>query len=263
MLARNGMFGKIEVIDSDDDKRFLLLNGQIQGAGFLQPDGTAVSPFMKNAGPLVPASSYMYGWLLAGAMHPSASAVMVGLGSGMGAIGLLHNSSMDLTVIEIDQVMVDVARQSFPLLQHYEMEGRLNIVTADAKDYLEQSDTFDVGFADAYDGQSYNIKNSYVPLLLEKSRHFYANVIDPIDGASTRLLLRLAQTVQKPIQYRIHTSCEQSIDSTQYQPANWLMTTDMLNPLLLDQLYPFNELPDCVAKDYATTAYTHLLNQIA
>ncbi len=262
-MPHKGMFGTIDVIDSDDGKRFLLLNGQIQGAGFIEPDGSVVAEFMKNAGPLVPASSYMYGWLLAGAMHPTSSAVMVGLGSGMGVIGLLHNSKIDLTVVEIDPVMVSVARNAFPLLQHYEMEGRLNIVTADAKSYLSSSEVFDVGLADAYDGQSYNIKDSYMPFLLAKCKHFYANVIDPIDGASTRSLIRLAQKFNKPIQYRIHASCEQSIDSTQYQPANWIMTTDVLNPLLLDQLFPFNELPDSEAKHYATTAYTHLLNQIA
>jgi len=256
------MFGKIEIVDAED-ARYLLLSGQIQGGSFHHPSAQSTVPGLRGVG-AVAASSYMAGWLLAGAMHPAASVVCVGLGSGAGIIQLLACCpSVDVTVVEIDPVMVEVARKAFPLLQYYEMVGRLNIATADAKDYLDSEDMFDVGLADAYDGTSYNIKDSYMPALFSRCKHVYANVIDAITGQSTRHLLELAHKFDKPIKYRLHATVDQPIESAQYQPANWIMTTDNLNPLLLDQLHPFNELPDCAAIEYANQSYAHLTSQVA
>ena len=100
-------------------------------------------------------------------------------------------------------------------------------------------------------------------LLFQKSNVVYANVIDPLDGTPTRQLLKLAQSLDKPILHRLHASFEQSLDSSVYQPSNWIMTTDSLDPVTLDQYQPFAELLDSAAKDFANSAYQHLITQVA
>jgi len=261
MLSRKGLFGKIEIVDSHE-ARYLLLNDQIQGGGYLNPAATEFFPGMHGPG-CVAASSYMMGWVVAGVQNANASGVMIGLGSGCGVTQMLYLCpKIDLTVVEIDPAMVDVATKAFPLLQRYILEGRLNIVTADASDYLKTSDVFDIGLADAYDGMSYNLKSSYMAQLFDKSGAVYANCIDKVDGKATRNLIQLAKSKGKPIQHRLHATIDQPISAAEYQPANWIMTSDVLMPRVLDTFMPFVDMSNCPAIDFATESYAHLISQV-
>jgi hypothetical protein len=144
-----GMFGPVWVFDRQG-VRSLAIGSQVQGGSVLDVHG--------DPGPIAD-SLYMNGWLMAGACRPDASGLMLGLGSGAGCTALLENfPDLDLTVVEIDPVVISVANTWFPLLARHQDSGRLRVVHADAADYVQasqaQGDRWDTGFVDAYQGQN-------------------------------------------------------------------------------------------------------------
>lgn len=135
-LERSGKFGPVGVVDTASARRFTI-GGVLQGASLLRPPASSV-PGVTARGPgPVTETRYQLAWLLAGQRHPAGRGVMLGLGGGCGAVGLLHEfPGLSLDAVEADPAMSAMAREFHPLVAHYERAGRLRIHIADATAYL-------------------------------------------------------------------------------------------------------------------------------
>lgn len=193
-----GLFGDIWLLD-DSGKRMLSIGHQVQGSCYHQPAG----PEGIVPGP-VAASTYMLGWLLAGASNPNSSGLMIGLGSGCGAVALLNSCpGVDLTVVEIDPAIVEMAHQGFPLLDYYQDQGRLQIVTDDATAYLaqaDQRDTWDLCLADAYCGSNdAHLPEELLYHLCQRCTHLWLNCIDAPGGRKIAAAQHYLALAGKPV----------------------------------------------------------------
>ncbi len=202
---RQGMFGPIEVADVSFSgagmARCVALNGQVQGGALLEPPAVDVDPRLPADAPGPCAESpYTLGWLLAGLEKSNGSGLMVGLGSGAGAVQLIHNfPQIDLTVVEIDPVMVQVALDTYPLIEFYMDRGRLQIEIGDARDYLAgRYEVWDYGFADGYTGDP-DLVTDYLPLLCDRADRIFLNVIDRWAGPMMTHVARTLRSKNKPI----------------------------------------------------------------
>lgn len=132
---------------------------------------------------------------------------MVGLGAGACTVALLSNfPDLDLTVVEIDPKVVELASQYFPLVGHYQDEGRLTIVTHDATEYLLQAlmdeDQWDFGILDAYSGSNDpHVPHELLTLAAETCQAIWLNVIDRPQGATVRHVQEVLTVAEKPIQF--------------------------------------------------------------
>lgn len=247
MQVRRGMFGPIQIVRRDDIQA-LLLNGQVQGSAFLEPSAKTVDPSLDGPGP-VSGSPYTYGWLLAGIQQPYGSGLMIGLGSGIGAVQLLYNfPQLDLTVVEIDPVMAEVALRNFPLLDHYLNLGRLNIVIADAEQYLTTADHFQIGLADAYDGgASFQLVTGYLAKLCQKCDDVIINVIDSPIAQHLAAVAAVCEEQGHPIQYVMRaTPPEVAVNAM--PKANYILTSQALSLQDVDAFIPFANLTDAAAE---------------
>lgn len=235
------MFGPLQVVKRDDVQA-LLLNGQVQGSAFLEPSAKVVDQSLSGPGP-VASSPYTYGWLLAGVHQPYGSVLMIGLGSGIGAVQLLYNfPQLDVTVVEIDPVMAEVALRNFPLLDYYLDQGRLNIVLADANEYLKTSDHFQVGMADGYDGgPSFKLIDSYMPKLCQHCDDVIINAIDSPVAQHLSSLVGMCKTAGRPLRYAMRATPPEF--ATQQMPkANYVLTSLDLSFPDIDAFTPFANL---------------------
>lgn len=245
--ARQGMFGPLQVVRRDDVQA-LLLNGQVQGSAFLEPSAKIVDQSLDGPGP-VASSPYTYGWLLAGVHQPYGSAVMIGLGSGIGAVQLLYNfPQLDVTVVEIDPIMAEVALRNFPLLDYYLDQGRLNIVIADANEYLKTADHFQVGMADGYDGgSSFKLIDSYIPKLCERCDDVIINAIDSPTAQHLTALVGVCAASGRPITYAMKAIAPEAADC-RMPKANYVLTSLDLALPDVDAFIPFANLQDDAAE---------------
>ncbi|MEX1364845.1 MAG: protein arginine N-methyltransferase [Nannocystaceae bacterium] len=125
-----GSFDLLRVIDNDD-LRALYIGPQCQGAMYLATDDEGPRP-----GPYAH-SPFSKAWLLAGSRCPSGRGLMLGLGSGAGAIMLLSAfPGLRLRVVEIDPRLIELALRYFPRLAHLRREGRLELVAGDAREAI-------------------------------------------------------------------------------------------------------------------------------
>lgn len=186
-MIREGAFGPIQVRDTPIARQ-VVLNGQIQGGSFLIPSADFVDDELPADAPgPVAEAAYALGWLLAGVHNPLGSGLMVGLGSGSGAVQLLYNfPGVDLTIIEIDPVMVQMALNAYPLLEWYINKGSLNIVVEDAETYLDDHfDKWDFGCADGYTGGQ-SLVDGYLSKLCDRTDHMYVNAIGALGDEAMR-----------------------------------------------------------------------------
>lgn len=222
-MIRRCKFGQLEVRD-EGNERALYIQGQKQGGAYFRPGADAVSDQFDPGlpGPVC-SSIYALGWLVAGCQNPSASTLMIGLGSGAGAIQLLHEQPyIDLTVVDIDPVVVQAALDSYPLLTYYMDLGRLNIVVSDAKEYLiNSSDEWPLGLADAYDGGQ-TIIDSYMPLLCERCEHVYVNCIDRLGGQSMQEITDTMRRAGKNLAQLYRAT---PVYAYQSDRANWILSS--------------------------------------
>jgi hypothetical protein len=232
------MFGPITVVDKATT-RSLLIGSQIQGEVWLDPK---VAPVEDGPGPVF-YSPYVAGWLMSGVTNPDGSGLMVGLGAGVGIVTLLHNfPSMDLTCVEIDPMVVELANRWFPLLSHYQDQGRLTIVTQDITRYLIQAiteeDHWDFGLLDAYTGD--NEPHAPTELLTMSSEvcgELWINAIDHANGPVVRHIRETLETMEKPVKF----------SGAANQPAflgitNRLLGTKLPSPKELDGFTPYKGL---------------------
>jgi SAM-dependent methyltransferase len=180
------MFGPITVL-KNAYVQMLMVGDNNQGACYLDDAG--------QPGP-IPQSTYMAGWLIAGAQHPTGDVLMIGLGSGTGAVALLDQfPSINVTVVEIDPAVVATASEHFPLLNKYQDEGRLHIVTSDASEHLveamQRGDHWDFACLDAYESNyELHMPDDLLGLLSLCCDALYLNVIcldDHLDYVARRL----------------------------------------------------------------------------
>lgn len=198
------MFGPITVEDISFSgagvARCLLLRGQVQGGSLLEPPAADVDPALPVDAPGPCAESpYTLGWLLAGIEKPNGSGVMVGLGSGAGAVQLIHNfPQIDLTIVEIDPVIVQVALDTYPLLEFYMDRGRIQIEIGDACQYLAgRYEVWDYGFADGYTGST-KLVTDYLPALCDRADTIFVNAIDRWAGPMLRHIAQVMRDRSKP-----------------------------------------------------------------
>jgi hypothetical protein len=238
MIIR-GKFGTILVTDGPKSRR-LYINRELQGGALFYPGADTVAPELSGPGP-VSEAKYALGWLIAGKANPMGSFLMIGLGSGAGATQLLANfPEVDLTVVEIDPAMVEAATTSFPLLNYYADQGRLNIVVQDAKDFFEEHDwQWDAGLADAYTGQSYDLETGYFPGLCRSCLSLYVNVIGKFaDDAFLRVADLMDEYGHQPMAFfQPNQLAEGGINADVI--SNWMLVSDDLDIYTLSQWQPF------------------------
>lgn len=243
-LRREGMFGPITVRDTPVSRE-LLINNQRQGSVFLEPSAAVVDPKYSEDDPgPVSESGYTLGWLHAGAMHRNGSGLMIGLGSGAGVVQTLYCfPGIDLTVVEIDPVMVEVALEAYPLLQEYADQGRLNIVVEDANTYLRSRyDVWDFGCADAYIGTNEAVID-YFPIFCDRSDYLYVNCIDHLGGSNMHRTMDVMLEKKKPAVDVFKATPPGYFDRANYNTrSNWILTSEEPNWAILHDFIPFADL---------------------
>lgn len=148
-LERVGLFGAAGVVDTAAARRFTI-GGVLQGASLLSPSAASVDASLPlGPGPVIE-TRYQLAWFLAGQRHSAGHGLMLGLGGGCGAVGLLHQfPDMVLDAVDADPTMMAMAREFHPLVGYYERQGRLHLHLADAGDYLAQASvSYDFAIAD-------------------------------------------------------------------------------------------------------------------
>jgi len=238
-MTVKGKFGPIAVRDQGGIRK-LFLNDQLQGGSFLNPSASVVDAGLSGPGP-VSSSPYSYGWLLAGISNPTGSGIMIGLGSGAGATQFLYSfPEADLTVVEIDPKMVDVACSNYPLLDYYCNTGRLAIVVQDAESYLaEEEDVWDFSLSDAYTGGKRG-DISFLPGLCRRSENVYLNFIGHLgDQEMLRTLEELRTLKHAPTEVYKATYPQYVKDFSGL--SNWIIT-DALVPETVETFKPFPKL---------------------
>lgn len=172
----------------------MMIGREVQGSYYTGPQ--------RLGGPYRFHSPYMNGWLAAGGQCPDGDFLMVGLGSGAGAVGLLMNfPGIALTVLELSEEVLRGAERLCPMVGALQSEGRLTVHLGDAKAFLEQSpDTWDVGLGDAYQARpGYACETTYLPELLKHSREYWLNVIGrPQQGTLPAILDQLEDLGRPP-----------------------------------------------------------------
>ena len=80
--------------------------------------------------------------------------LIVGLGSGVGSAQIFHHCpKAEITVVDIDRVVIEMVRDHYPLLKWMEQQGRLKMVTADARSFIRYQagqGEWDLVILDAY-----------------------------------------------------------------------------------------------------------------
>ncbi len=148
LVALPGLFDTIHVVDSFPNRKVFAC-GRLQGSMLHEPPADEIYPGCpKGPGPIV-GTAYQLGWLMAGVGHPEGRGIMIGFGAGTGATALLHHfPRLTLDAVEIDPAMIRVAREFFPLVAHFESEGRLSIINTDVLEILAQSPVYDFALID-------------------------------------------------------------------------------------------------------------------
>jgi hypothetical protein len=239
-MIREGMFGPIQVRDTFISRQ-VVLNGQVQGGAFLEPPAKFVDDELPDDAPgPVAEAAYALGWLLAGVHNQTRSGIMIGLGSGAGAIQMLYNfPGIDLTIVEIDPVMVQMAINAFPLLEWYMNKGQLNIVVEDATTYLkEHFDKWDFGCADGYTGGNCLVED-YMPLLCDRCDHVYVNAIDSLGGKSLRGTLKILEECDQPVTDLFKATSLTSPNAIFAARSNWIVTSQAIDWQKAEEFVPF------------------------
>ncbi|NEO78757.1 tetratricopeptide repeat protein [Moorena sp. SIO4G3] len=136
LAEAEGMFGTIRVLD-ESGERLLYVDEELQGINNKQPSAQEWEGSCRSGPGPVSNNFFVAGFLLMGCQIPNGSGLVIGLGCGAGAISLLANfPQMQLTIVEIDPVMIELCLTFFPLVQYYIDMGRLKIVEADVKSFI-------------------------------------------------------------------------------------------------------------------------------
>lgn len=225
----------------------MMIGREVQGCYYEQPQ--------RMGGPYIPHSPYMNGWLAAGGQCPDGDFLMVGLGSGAGAVGLLLNfPDITLTVLELSPEVLKGAEELCPLVGALQGMGRLTVHLGDAKAFLDRTpDTWDVGLGDAYQSKpGYACETTYLPGLLKHSREYWLNVIGRPQQGTLPAILGQLRGLDRPPGTLLTTG-------DGHEMANWLVGETSYEPHELELgCRPF-EGQDSQAAREVRAQYRHLV----
>lgn len=129
-------FQKIEVVETPEFGRTMLINGNVS---MTERDEKAYSEILVHPGLL---------------SHPGPKKALI-VGGGDGSVlsqTVQHAGLEEITVVEIDEMIIKVARDYFPALAKSFDDGRVKIVINDGQPFLrETAEKFDAIFVDSYD----------------------------------------------------------------------------------------------------------------
>lgn len=183
LFDQPGEFGRIRVAD-EGGQRTLYIDKQPQGSVYLEDDG-------QPGG--VAACEYSLGWMPAFASRDpeDQEALMVGLGSGCGALSVCENFPHAMfTVLEIDPQVIKAVEQCYPRTWRLVEDGRIEIVETDAQAWLEDApDQYPIGLHDAFTG-SHAVETQMLNDLGFCCDSVYVNCIDRYAGDSMRKCIR-------------------------------------------------------------------------
>lgn len=261
--VRAGMFGPVSVIDTPRARQLVMCD-TVQGASFHEPSAAAVEPTVPAGPGPIPEAAYQLMWLAAGTRQPRSRALMVGLGSGSGAVALLHQfPDLQLDVVEIDPTVVSMARAYFPLLPHLERRHRIRIVTADAREFVAAVRipyAFAVIDVDCDRNRTHAClrSSSFLERAAAAANEIWLNAIGSLESARLHGLLHDLDRVGRPVTFLFSP-----VPLTDWLPVrrNWVLTTAMLAPADLLALTPFPDLHG-PAVDFARTAYRDLVTNV-
>lgn len=240
--ARDGLFGRVTVIDSWG-ARHLFIGHQTQGAAYHQLSPTDVQGSARPGPGPVPATKVLIAWLMAGLLCPEGQGLMLGLGSGTGAVGLLHNfPGLRLVVLEIDPTIIAMATEFFPLVNYFVTRERLRIIETDAMSYLQACENpYDFVLFDLYQGQSTAPLEFSVPafasLMSRAGRTVWVNILGSLDESHVHRVLAAFDAIGNPIRYLYST---ESLQSWLPVRRNWIATTSHEHRCLLGSFVPFS-----------------------
>jgi hypothetical protein len=196
-------------------------------------------------------------WLAAGVDQQNGNVLMLGLGSGAGAVALLHQfPGLCLTVVDVDVAVIAAARTGWPLLTHYEKEGRLNLVESCAWRFLEETeDVWDMALIDIYRGENFGLHDKkLLELCCEKSAKLWCNHIGTMD--SLKVPMQALESAGKPITHLF------SADDAPWsgRPENIIFTTATLHVGAVGSFIPFSEYGDHPIAAWALSSYRAVLD---
>ncbi|MDX1650748.1 MAG: hypothetical protein R3263_12925 [Myxococcota bacterium] len=223
--------------------QWLAIGEQDQGAAYFQPSARDVVPGLAHGPGPVPEGTYLVAWLLAAAHHPTAHIGMLGLGSGIGAVAMAHEfPDLQLTVVERDPVVRELALAHFPLLKHFVATGRIAIVEADGVAWLQQGHA-DVLLLDMYPLDTALLAALTAPPVARALRRHEGAVwlnlaLDAGDPAMPALLALLEQAGHTPV----HALSTVHAPAAAPVPRNWVVTDQPWDAEAIAAYRPFDRL---------------------
>ncbi|MEM9455028.1 MAG: tetratricopeptide repeat protein [Myxococcota bacterium] len=216
----SGTFGVLRVIE-DEDLRGLFIGSQCQGAMHRAVDDGGPEP-----GPFA-VSQFTMGWLLAGCRYPQGRGLMLGLGSGAGAMTLLANfPTLRLKVVEIDPQIIEIALRFFPRLARLQRQRRLEIVQADARDVVGAGSSYDFVLLDVFTGVPEPAplleEPSFLSSVVASAPLVLANAIFTLGSETQAKWLELFAQAGRPIVRLYPTSAP---ERWARHPHNWILST--------------------------------------
>ena len=239
-LERAGLFGPVGVVDTADARRFTI-RGVLQGASLLDPSASIVDPALPaGPGPVIE-TRYQLAWFLAAQRHPTGRGVMLGLGGGCGAVGILHQfPAMRIDAVEADPAMAAMAREFHPLVSHYEKTGRLRLHVADAPDYLDQTGSaFDFAIADlAVDGDSLGFLDSapLIQAVAGAAREVWFRVFGSLPDGDIQPFLEKFDQAGTPVGWLFSPV---SVEVTLPRTRDWILAAGLGGPPDPDGFEPY------------------------
>ncbi len=251
-----GLFDTIHVVDSFPARKVFAC-GKLQGSMTLDPQADQVYPTCPPGPGPVTTITYQLAWLMAGVRHPHGCGLMLGLGAGSGAVALLHHfPQLSLQVVEIDPAMIRVAREYFPLVHHFERQGRLEIINANAADFASASAAlYDFALIDisidAADAQMQILSRTFSEAVMRIAGEVWINALTAKDAPFLGKLMRA---------YEGLTTLFSSEPLTAWLPIkrNWITTNASLDMKNLQALQPYPGLNSDSAEK-ARRIYAELL----
>lgn len=256
--VRQGLHGDIRIVEWPRWRK-LISAGATYGASYLEPSATEVDPgCQEGPGPVIQMECQL-AWLMAGCMRPKGKGLMLGLGCGSGAVGLLHCfPELSLDVVEIDPAMVDAAYRYFPLVGRQESAGRLCIIIQDVLAHLRiSSNTYDFILMDIFVGSEMPdeaFEEELLSRVATATDHLWVNAIGSLEDDRLREFLDKLDRVG----LRVRWLCSPTpLDAWIPVDRNWLIST-VPRDSRLDCFEPFAGLRG-PSVDEARERYRNLL----
>jgi hypothetical protein len=223
-----GMFGELMVSDFEG-ARTMWCGLLCHGSAFLEP-GLPVGGALLSPGP-IPEADYLIGWLAPACLHPRGTILMAGMGPGVGVASLLCNfPELSVVAVEIDPEVIAMGRSHFPLLSHYQAEGRLTIVQDDFRHFLaaRAGQRWSAVFMDAYQsGTSLYCPGRMLETLRGHSDSLWLNLLDCIGGPRMRSVIRQLAAAGWPLGSALPVSHIEP--GMEFQSGNILVGSDLLH----------------------------------